>query len=406
MSEQASNSADTDATVYLDNAATSFPKPESVYDAVSTYMRYNGAAVGRSTHAAAEAATRVVEQCRQRLSVILDAESSDRIAFTFNCTDSLNLLLRGCLEDGDRVVASELDHNSVLRPLKQLQKEMNLDVAFAEFDPNSGLIDVNQTETLLKAAPTKLVVLNHASNVTGVVQPLEDIAAVAERYGAMLLLDAAQTAGHIPFSVQQPQIDLLAAAGHKGLLGPLGTGIAYIRRDMDNRIRPVRCGGTGTKSESAEQPETMPSKLESGNMNAPGLAGLNAAAEWLLNSNIEQLHKQAADQTVRLAESLQELPGIRVCCAEAVIERRVQNTGIVSFTIENLDSREAATILEQSFGIGCRAGLHCAPQAHKRLGTLESGGTIRLSVGPFTTDDHIAAAVDAVKQICQHFRQA
>ncbi len=263
------------APIYLDNAATSFPKPEAVYAAVDAYMRNNGAAIGRGSHSASDSVTRIVEQCRQRDATILDAESSDRIAFTFNCTDSLNLLLRGFLNHGDRVVTTKLEHNSVLRPLHQLQREMDVDVVHVGFDCSTGIVDTDAIAAEVNRLPTRLVVLNHASKVTGIVQPVADVAAIAHNCGALLLLDAAQTVGHIPFSLQELGVDFLAAAGHKGLLGPLGTGVLYVREGIDNQLRPARSGGTGTASESVEQPSKMPCKMESGNMNAPGLAGLN-----------------------------------------------------------------------------------------------------------------------------------
>ena len=395
-------SPDVSAPVYLDNAATSFPKPDAVYDAVDAYLRHNGAAIGRGTHSASDAASRMVEQCRQRIARILDAESSDRIAFTFNCTDSLNLLLRGIINRGDRVVTTKLEHNSVLRPLHQLRNEADVDVVHVEFDRATGLVDVDEIASELQRRPTRLVVLNHASNVTGVVQPVAEVAEVTHQHGALLLLDAAQTVGHLPFSVRDLKVDVLAAAGHKGLLGPLGTGILYVRPGLEDKIRAVRSGGTGTSSESIDQPSTMPTKFESGNMNAPGLAGLNAATEWLLCEGIDKLHDQAAFQTTRLVAALANISGVTVFGHDNNATP-ASNTGIVSFTIVNLDSREAATILEQSFNVHCRAGLHCAPLVHNVLGTRESGGTLRFSVGPFTRDDQIDSAITAVQQIAASF---
>lgn len=382
-------------SIYVDNAATSFPRPVAVYDAVNAQMRQNGAAAGRGSHAGSEAADRILEQCRRQLASILDSESPDRIAFTFNCTDGLNLLLRGLLRDGDRVVTTTLEHNSVLRPLQQLQKEMSLEIVKAGFAPATGLVDVNEITAALNQKPTRLVVLNHASNVTGVVQPVSEVAEAAHRSGALLLVDAAQTVGHLSFSVQDSKIDLLAAAGHKGLLGPLGTGIVYVRDGLDDQLRPIRCGGTGTSSESLDQPLTMPAKLESGNMNVPGIAGLGAAAEWLKEQGIENLHNTARCLTRKLAAALAALPGLRIFggCAKD------EDLGIVSFTVAGLDSREVAAILDQSFDIRCRAGLHCAPLVHETLGTLESGGTVRFSVGPFLSESDIETVVAAVGEI-------
>lgn len=390
---------DSDVPIYLDNAATSFPKPDAVYAAVDTYLRTNGASIGRGAHAAVAEASQMVEQCRQRIATLIDAESADRIAFTFNCTDGLNLLLYGFLDEGDRVVTTELEHNSVLRPLAQLKKERRLDVEYIPFNAKTGMVDPQDVIDQLRASATRLVVLNHASNVTGLVQPVQEIASAARELGCAVLLDAAQTAGHIPFSVRTLGVDFLATAGHKGLLGPLGTGAVYIREGCEGLIRPVRSGGTGTESESAVQPDVMPVKFESGNMNGPGLAGLNAALEWLNDTGINHLRTQADEQIVLLTSALKNIRGVKVCCESAADTERVSQTGIVSFTVQDYDSREIAGILEGSFGIRCRSGLHCAPLVHQRLQTMENGGTIRFSVGPFTTPAELEFVADAVARI-------
>ena len=383
-----------DATIYLDNAATSFPKPDCVYAAADVYMREMGIAFGRGSHAGASDAARLVAQCRQRLARILDAESGDRVAFTFNCTDGLNLLLRGVLRKGDRVVTSTLEHNSVLRPLQQLKSELQLDVVYVDFEADTGLIDAKSFVNELNRQPARLAVLNHASNVTGIVQPVEAISAAAHETGALLMLDAAQTVGHIPFSVRELRIDMLASAGHKGLLGPLGTGIVYIRAGLEEEIRPVRCGGTGTDSESLLQPDRMPVKFESGNLNMPGLAGLNAAADWILQQSVADLHLRILKLSTQLSHSLRAIRGVTVFGGADV-----QNVGIVSFTLDEMDSQDVAAVLDQSFQIRCRAGLHCAPLVHKTLGTIAAGGTVRLSPGPFTTQADVARAAEAVAQL-------
>ncbi|MFY9252896.1 MAG: aminotransferase class V-fold PLP-dependent enzyme [Fuerstiella sp.] len=381
--------------IYLDNAATSFPKPDCVYDAVEQYMRNNGSPFGRGSHATGDAATQLVVQCRHRLALILGAASPSEIAFTFNCTDGLNLLLRGCLSAGDRVVTSTLEHNSVLRPLTQLQDELQLEIVNVGFDVNSGLVDESEMIRQLSSKRTKLMVLNHASNVTGIVQPVKRLCQAAHEKKALFLLDAAQTVGHLPFSVADLQIDMLASAGHKGLLGPLGTGVVYIRSGLESQLKPVRCGGTGTQSESLQQPTTMPAMLESGNHNMPGLVGLAAASEWLLQHDIAAMHRQIAAHTKRLKSKLTSIAGVTVHVADSVAE----NVGIVSFVIAGMDSREAAVILDQSFQIQCRAGLHCAPLVHEALKTSSSGGSIRLSPGVFTTDNDIETAIDAIEQL-------
>lgn len=382
-------------SIYLDNAATSFPKPAPVYEAVVSFLRSNGGAAGRGAHSKADSAARTIQQCRERTARLLNAESLDRIAFTFNCTDSLNLLLRGILKQGDHVITSRLEHNSVLRPLTDLQMQKDVTVDYLDFDPATGLLDVGALEELLKSRPTRLVVLSHASNVLGTVQPIQQLAQVAHQHAALFLLDAAQTVGHLPLDCRQLNVDFLAAAGHKGMLGPLGTGIVYVREGLESGLTNVRSGGTGTTSEQIRQPQTMPARLESGNMNGPGLAGLNAAVQWLLEQDLGKLHEKAAAQCHALGTALRELPGVRILAPES----GRQNVGIVSFVIDELDAADVAAILDQSFGIQCRAGLHCAPLCHQHLQTDAIGGAVRLSPGPFTTDEQVDATVDALKQI-------
>ena len=383
-----------DTTIYLDNAATSFPKPDCVYAAVDTYMRRMGVAFGRGSHAGASDAARLVAQCRQRMARILDAESGDCVAFTFNCTDGLNLLLRGVLRQGDRVVTSTLEHNSVLRPLQQLKSELHLDIVHVDFDARTGLIDTSSFVDELNRQPARLAVLNHASNVTGIVQPVDTISAAAHETGALLMLDAAQTVGHLPFSVRELRVDMLASAGHKGLLGPLGTGIMYIRDGLEDEVLPTRCGGTGTDSESLLQPTGMPMKFESGNLNMPGLAGLNAAAEWILQQSVADLHQRILKLSTQLLQSLRAVRGVTLFGGVDA-----QNIGIVSFSLDGMDSHDVAAVLDQSFQIRCRAGLHCAPLVHRTLGTTAAGGTVRLSPGPFTSQADVARAAEAVAQL-------
>lgn len=359
-------------------------------------MRQTGAAFGRGRHGMAEASGQIVHQCRVQLGRLLDIPSAAHIAFTLNCTDSLNLILRGVLQTGDRVVTSRLEHNSVLRPLTQLQKELDIDLNFVHFDPRTGVIDVEQFEHSVQTG-TRLVVISHASNVTGVIQPIEQLSRIARDNGAMVLLDAAQTAGHVPLSMQTLGVDFLAAAGHKGLLGPLGTGLLAIRPGCEQFVRPVRCGGTGSDSESLQQPSQMPQLLESGNLNLPGIAGLLAGARWLSETTVEYVHSKTSAQGQRLRRGLQEIDGVRLYPSSNVVE--AGRSAIVTFNIGELDCHEVALILDQSFSIQCRAGLHCAPLTHQTLGTAARGGAVRLSPGVFTTDQEITDALEAIAAI-------
>jgi cysteine desulfurase family protein len=385
--------------MYLDNAATSFPKPECVAAAVEHWLRHGAASAGRGSHRAAEDAVRLVDDTRRRMAALIGTHHPEQAVWTFNGTDSLSTVLNGFLRPGDRVLASTLDHNSVLRPLRALQQQRDLVVEYIEFDPLTGELDVEEFERRLRGPAVRLVVLNHASNVTGTVQPIERMAALAASHGAAVLIDAAQTLGHEPLSVDQLPVDFVAAPGHKGLLGPLGTGVLWIRPGREQELLPLRYGGTGTASESLEQPSTMPARFESGNLNLPGIAGLSAALEWLAAEGLLNVRERVNSLTVQLASGLRDIPGVNVMAPQSP-----SRCGLVSFTISGLDCRDAAMILDQSFDIQCRAGLHCAPLAHRRLGTLEQGGTMRFSPGVFTTTDDIDRAIAAIHQIAASVR--
>ena len=361
-------------------------------------MRGGAASAGRGTHRNAEAAGRIFDECRQQLATLLGVQIPAQIVFTLNCTDSLNTVLQGFLKHGDAVAATALDHNSVLRPLEALRQRMGIQVEIIPFDPVTGLIDEQRLAKVLAEKKIRLVVLNHASNVTGRVQSVAELTRVAHGHGAYVLLDAAQTAGHWPLNMMELDVDFLAAAGHKGLLGPLGTGILCIRRGLETQLQPLRFGGTGTSSESLTQPNDMPARFESGSPNLPGIAGLHAASKWILGQGVEKLRSHIHSITVQLLNELNRIDNVIVLrpCLE------FDNCGIVSFNIYGMDCREVAMILDQSFYIQSRPGLHCAPMLHQTLDTMSSHGTIRLSLGVFTTDDKIAHVVQAVREIAAH----
>lgn len=386
--------------IYLDNAATSFPRPESVYRAVDECLRTHGGAFGRGTHALSLRAGDIVADCRRLIARLLDLPSPSHLVFTGNCTDSLNTVLKGLLRPGDRVVTTELEHNSVLRPLHLLQSETQVEVCVAAMDSQTGTVRLDEVAALVRLAPTKLVVFSHASNVTGVLQPVAELVDIAHNAGALVLLDAAQTAGHLPFSMQELGVEFLAAAGHKGLLGPLGTGILALKPGMEKLVTPLRCGGTGTSSESVEQPHTMPQRYESGNLNVPGIAGLAAGVRWILDRGLADIRSHTTELTRSLRQGLAATGTVR-CLPERPDMASDDNfaAGIVSFVIDGMDSRDVGMILEQSFGIQCRTGLHCAPRIHRSLQTEAAGGTVRLSVGALNTADDVAAALAAVTQI-------
>ena len=379
--------------IYLDNAATSHPKPESVYAAVDYYNRSLGAAAGRGGYRTAVEVDAVLRTCRKRAASLLGAESPERVAFAFNATDALNMALQGLLETGDHVVTTAAEHNSVLRPLGGLVDRRGIELSVVPVDA-AGRVDPAAVRDALRHN-TRLVVVQHASNVTGCVQPIEDIGSDAHQAGALVLVDAAQTAGHLAIDLADWPVDLLACAGHKGLLGPLGTGLLYVRPGLEDQLNGLRQGGTGSFSEQDRQPETMPDRLEAGNPNAPGLFGLEAGLEWLEERGVETIAAAEASLVERLLAGLEPLENISLVGPGPDSPR----VGVVSLVSESLEPHELATVLDESFGIQARAGLHCAPGVHRAAGTFESGGTLRLSVGPFTTDTQIDAACEAIAAV-------
>ena len=379
--------------IYLDNAATSWPKPDSVYSAVDRFQRDCGVAVGRGATRQGLELQKTIDRCRRRAARLLGAGSPDRIIFTFNGTDGLNLALHGLLHEQDHVVTSVMEHNSVLRPLRMLQDRSGVDVSYVAAD-GAGLIDPDDVIRALTPR-TKLVALLHASNVTGTIQPITEVGRMAREAGALFLVDAAQSAGHVEIDVQQMQADVVACSGHKGLLGPLGTGLLYVREGVEDRLQCVRQGGTGSLSETDRQPEHLPDKYESGNHNAPGLVGLDAGLGWLLEQGPEAIRSHEIDMTRQLLEGLSDLPGLTLHGPPDASAR----TGVVSLSLDGFDPQDAAAILDENFGIETRAGFHCAPRAHQAMGTFDAGGTLRLSVGPFTTAADIDRAVAAICQL-------
>jgi cysteine desulfurase family protein len=381
------------ARIYLDNAATSWPKPSAVYDAVDAYQRRSGMAVGRGATRRGLELQRIVDRCRKRAADLLRAESPERIIFTFNGTDGLNIALHGLLRPGDHVVTTVMEHNSVLRPLRELKERIGVEVTYVPADA-TGLVAPDDVRAALTPR-TRLVAMLHASNVTGTIQPVAEVGAIARAAGALFLIDAAQTAGHLPIDLSQLPVDVLACSGHKGLLGPLGAGLLYVRPGVESQLCSLRQGGTGSQSEDDRQPEFLPDKYESGNHNAPGLVGLDAALGWIAERGGNALRRHEVALTGRLLGGLQALRNVRVhgpLDAEA-------RTGVVSLTIAGLDPQDAAAILDETFGIETRAGLHCAPRAHQAIGTFAGGGTVRLSLGAFTTEDDVDAALRAIEEL-------
>ncbi|MBL9081515.1 MAG: aminotransferase class V-fold PLP-dependent enzyme [Planctomycetales bacterium] len=378
--------------IYLDNAATSWPKPAEVYDAVDRWQRENGAPFGRGVYDSASATDRLVHDARRAVAEVLGIDDPSRIVFTLNGTDALHLAIQGLIKPGDHVVTTVVEHNSVLRPLRQLESR-GVATAHVGCDGN-GVVAAGDVIKALNSK-TKFVVVAHASNVTGALQPVAEIGAELRKRGVTFIVDAAQTLGELPFTAEELSCDLLASPGHKGLLGPLGTGVLYVRPGIEERLGSIRIGGTGSQSSSTLQPKTMPDKFEAGNLNVPGVVGLGTGVRWLLERGIANVREHALQLTTRLLDGLLTLNGVRVLGPREAS----RCVGLVSLTIEGYDPQEAAAVLATSFGIEARAGLHCSPLMHKALGTDAGGGTLRLSLGPLNTAGHVDAAVAALGQL-------
>ena len=372
--------------IYFDNAATSWPKPPMVVRAMAGTLTKLGGNPGRAGHSLSLCGGRVIQRCREMLAEAFGAPSPEQVIFTPGCTDALNLAIRGMLFEGDEVLCSHAEHNAVIRPLRELEAAGQIRVRVLR--PNSlGLI----TEDAVREAVTPrtaLCVLCHASNVTGVIQPVARLAGVLKGYGIPLLVDAAQTAGVLPVSLRELGADMIALPGHKGLLGPHGTGVLVLGQGM--LPRPLITGGTGSASESMRQPEQLPDRYESGTMNLPGIAGLLSGARFALShrAEIEAYERELAD---RLRRGLGQLRGIRVLGHPGA-----EKVGVVSFVPAFMDPGELADRLSEK-GFALRAGLHCAPSVHDWLGTLHSGAC-RAGVGIYNTEEEVDLLVAAVDE--------
>jgi cysteine desulfurase family protein len=379
--------------IYLDNAATSWPKPPSVYAAVDRFLRDVGAPTGRGVYREAEDAARLVTDARRRVAALLGAEEPRRVAFTFNGTDSLNLVLHGALRPGDHVVTTVVEHNSVLRPLRWLEEQRQVSVTRVPCD-EEGVVDPDAIRQALRPN-TRLIALVHASNVTGALQPVEEVGRTARETEVLYLVDAAQTVGHLPLDVRRIGCHFLAAPGHKGLLGPLGVGVLYVAPGAEEQLESLRQGGTGTESEEDRQPSALPHKYEAGNLNVPAIAGLGASVAWLQERGLEEVHRHESELAARLADGFRHLEGVTVFGPRDANRR----AGVVSIALDGCPPQEAAVMLDTAHRIQTRPGLHCAPLMHRALGTLDGGGALRFSVGPFNTAQEIDRAVEAVAEI-------
>lgn len=375
--------------VYFDNAATTFPKPNEVYDAIMRAMTEYGANPGRSGHKLALKMGREIFETRELLAKLFNIDNPMNIIFTSNCTESLNLAIKGILKKGDHVITSSMEHNSVLRPLFELKKE---GVQVTVVNGNSmGKIAVEDIASNIRNN-TKLIVTTHVSNLTGTIMPIEKIGEIAKRNGIHFLVDAAQSAGVYDIDVKRMNIDMLAFPGHKGLLGPQGTGGLYIKEGLS--LKEMKQGGTGSLSHLLEQPDMLPDKYESGTLNGPGIVGLKAGIEYILNNGIDKIREHEESLTKHFIEEVSKIDKVKIY---GPLNEKEQGA-VVSINIGDEDSSEISYILDEQYDIEVRPGLHCAPLAHKTIGTFEQG-VVRFSFGIFNTHDEIDYAVKSIREI-------
>lgn len=380
--------------IYFDNAATTFPKPPGVVEAVTRYMLETGGNPGRSGHRLSVEAGNTVFGAREKLAKLFGVSSPMRVLFTSNATDALNTAIQGMLADGGHAVTTSMEHNSCVRPLDALKRQGRADYTIVSASPE-GALDPDDVKKAIRP-DTRLVAVNHGSNVFGTVQPVREIGLVCRGMGVPFLVDAAQTAGIIPIDMNADSIDLLALAGHKALYGPTGTGALILGDHFDfNRLRPLRYGGTGSNSSSIEQPSFLPDRFESGTLNAAGIAGLSAGIDYLVS--IKESVEGVNAHKRMLVDRFFEGAGALSSCVLPVAADRIC-TGVVSFNLAGVSPSDVAMKLCDEFGIMCRAGLHCAPLAHKTMGTFHEG-TVRFGFGVFNTVNEVDAAIEALAGI-------
>jgi len=380
--------------IYFDNPATSWPKPPQVKEAMNRFMEEVGANPGRSGHLLSIEAARIIYETREALSVLFHVKDSSRIIFTLNATESINLALKGLLKPGDHVIMSSMEHNSVMRPLRDLEKRGIALTVVSCFE--DGTLDPQKVEKKIQSA-TRMIVLNHASNVTGTLLPIIAVGEIARAHNLLFLVDAAQTAGAYPIDVEKDWIDLLAFTGHKSLYGPQGTGGLVIGERIDEKeMTPLKQGGTGSRSEFEEQPDFLPDRFESGTPNGVGIAGLLAGVHFVLERGVEEIRQNEITLVEKLIKGLKEIPQVKLYGPESVKDR----IATISFNLARLSPSNGASRLEKEFGILCRPGLHCAPAAHRTTGTFPEG-TIRFGLSAFNSEAEVETALRAVSLICK-----
>ncbi len=382
-----------DKLIYLDNAATSFPKPEEVYVFMDHFYRNYGVNPGRSGYDLCLEAGALVEETRKMLTDFFNGKDPNRLCFSYNSTDALNLIIFGMLQEGDHAITTNLEHNSVLRPLYHLYKYSGVEVDYIPFD-GQGFVDPDDFSEKFKNN-TKLVIINQASNVIGTVQPIKEIGRRCRERGIPFAIDASQSAGKIKIDIEDSNVDVVAFTGHKSLLGPTGIGGLYVREGIE--IKHTRAGGTGVRSAVRTHLEEYPYRLEYGTINSLGVAGLHAGLKWIQKKGIDGIQEQEMSLAAKLRDGLKELKGVNLYCQNDLRN----HIAVLSFNVDGLEAINTATMLDVDYNVASRSGLHCAPLVHEQLGTDKIHGAVRFGIGPFNTEKDIEAATQAVKEIVE-----
>ncbi|MBN1277497.1 MAG: aminotransferase class V-fold PLP-dependent enzyme [Deltaproteobacteria bacterium] len=378
-------------TIYFDNAATSWPKPEAMIKAMADFNAHVGANPGRSGHRLSVEASRIIFNARETIASLLGAGDPHTVIFTRNATEGINTIVRGLLKPGNHVITSGMEHNSVMRPLRALEAE-GIELSIVQCSGTGDIVTDDVIAMIRKN--TRMIIITHASNVTGTIMPVAEIAEMAHAKGVLVCVDAAQSAGSLPINVLKDNIDILVFTGHKSLNGPQGTGGFFIRKGLENLVSPLERGGTGSRSEFEEHPDFMPDRFESGTPNTIGIAGLGAGAAHVAAIGIDTIRKHEISVTGLFLDGISSIKGIKIY-GDMNPQRR---TALVSFTIEGLSPSEISFELDERFNIMSRPGLHCAPSAHRTIGTF-SDGTVRFSFGIFTTEEEIMTAINAIETL-------
>lgn len=379
--------------IYLDNSATSFPKPEVVYDFMMNFYRSHGVSPGRSGFDAAIETEEMVFTTRKMLAAFFNGDDPNQLTFSYNASDTLNMVIQGLARKGDHVISTNLEHNSVLRPLYHLEMDGTIEVDYIPFD-SAGYINPDDIKAAIKDN-TRMVVVNHCSNVIGTVQPISEVGKICKEAGVIFVVDASQSAGAVPIDIKEMNIDALVFTGHKCLMGPTGIGGSYIGKDVP--VVGTRFGGTGVRSAVKTHLSEFPYRMECGTLNLVGVAGLHAGLKWVMEQGVENIHQKEMILWNRLKDGIKENEKVTIYCAN---DDKDQNP-VLSINLQGFDSGDVGTLMDVDYDIACRTGLQCAPLVHVGLGTDTIHGTVRLSVGPFNTESDIDAAIEAITEISE-----